>query len=305
MTYTALKNLMDEPIQLNPGHIYSYDKDKDISFSSVTEVIDTHFKPFDSKMIAGALVKNTQKYAHYSSGSELEAEWDRLRDRASEVHSQIEKYINDGKDPSAQRAKLAVDWFKKQKNKYGKEAYAEVIVFNDKSKVSGTVDLLVYHPDKEGVYIFDWKTTRDLYKSRGKGITSITNDVRDTKFEKGQLQLSMYRLLLNQLGIKVIRSYLLHLTEDGVELVQCKYLKSQVNQMIKRHKLTKPKETVEEDYWDDTAPEEDIKYYHPPQTRKIYSKQLFTEKTRDMMGSIFEWAFIIFLVWAFASQECF
>ena len=58
-----LNNLISEDIKLiEKDHKYVLGSNKGIHFRSVTEIIDSHFKPFDKWRVARALTKNNHKY---------------------------------------------------------------------------------------------------------------------------------------------------------------------------------------------------------------------------------------------------
>ena len=82
---------------------------------------------------------------------------------------------------------------------YGDNLYSEVIVYSKELKIAGTIDLIAHNNDNGKVYIFDWKTTGNLYRdNRWYGITYITKQIRDTTINQYTLQLTAYNYLLDK-----------------------------------------------------------------------------------------------------------
>lgn len=149
-------------------------------------------------------------------------EWKDIRDAGSKVHSQIDKYIKSGKIPTLQKAKNAVEWYNNTIYKYGSKRYSEVIVFSNELGVAGSMDLLVYDPDKNECSIFDWKTSKKIKKTRGKAaVTNACNGLTDCNFDQYSLQLSMYSYLLNKYhNIPITNHFMVHLTDQGVDCIK-------------------------------------------------------------------------------------
>ena len=86
--------------------------------------------------------------------------------------------------------------------------------------------------------IYDWKTTKDIFKdNRSSGITPQTKNVRDTKLNKYELQLSGYRYLLEKYhGIKIKNQFVVHLLNDGFKLYQTEYNRSLISSIFESKK---------------------------------------------------------------------
>ena len=132
-------------------------------------------------------------------------------------------------------AKIGAEWFNTNHKKYGNKIYPEVKVFSKEHELGGTVDLLIYNKEKDGCYIFDWKTSgSDIHKSKGKGITSVTSDLKDCKYTTYELQLSMYKYLLQEIhDIKIINQFMVHLKDSAVDVLKTKYYKTHCIKMLK------------------------------------------------------------------------
>lgn len=90
------------------------------------------------------------------------------------------------------------------------------------TKFCGTTDLLFYHdsPDNPGFIIGDWKTNEELTKDyqRSKGITMYSpfDDLIDEPLGHYTLQFSMYQLMLESIGLKILGRRLIWLKNDGI-----------------------------------------------------------------------------------------
>jgi len=115
----------------------------------------------------------------------------------------------------------------------------ETRVYNigEKIKYAGTFDLLVYYqnqakPDKSGLMILDWKTNADIYKDfsrmKNKMLYPPFDKMYDEPFGAYTLQLTLYNLALEKIGLKVIGRRIVWLKDDGTfEIVPVDYLKKE------------------------------------------------------------------------------
>lgn len=96
------------------------------------------------------------------------------------------------------------------------------------SKYAGTFDLLAYykHPtddSKSGLVILDYKTnvslTKDYSRNCNKMLLPPFENYYDEPLGIYTLQLGLYQIPLENLGYKIIGRRLIHLKEDGYELI--------------------------------------------------------------------------------------
>lgn len=102
---------------------------------------------------------------------------------------------------------------------------AETKVFNkDGTPYAGTFDILFYYykgknDPRNGLVVFDWKTngaiTNDFCRENGKMMKAPFNDLFDDSLSHYQLQLNLYAIPLQNLGIKVIGRRIIWLRDDG------------------------------------------------------------------------------------------
>ena len=94
-----IKELLETEITLEEdAHKYILASDKKKVFKNCTDIVDENFEPFDKNRIANKLVNNFRKYRHYSA-EELIAEWDASRDRGTLIHTELQRYIENGEQP--------------------------------------------------------------------------------------------------------------------------------------------------------------------------------------------------------------
>jgi hypothetical protein len=99
---------------------------------------------------------------------------------------------------------------------------AETKVFNrNGTPYAGTFDILFYYvnedcPSKSGLVIFDYKTNEDLFKNfRGQKLLWPFNDMLDMNASYYTLQLSLYAIPLQNIGMGVVARRLIWVKPDG------------------------------------------------------------------------------------------
>jgi ATP-dependent exoDNAse (exonuclease V) beta subunit len=245
--HNKIISLIGTDIKLIPStHQYVLASNKTLKFKSVTELIAKHFEPFDSKRIAKKLVTTHPKYARYTV-DELIAKWKAKTDRGTFVHNELEKYIEEGKEPRSKISKHGARWFDRNilgsSSTYGSECFCEVLVFDEELGVAGLIDLLVCDKKTGNAYIFDWKTSKKIDRQGYNGKTGTTNATRtlqDCRYSKYALQTTLYRYILEKrFHIPIRASYIIHLTpaqrklgKDGAQLIETEYLKMNAEKIL-------------------------------------------------------------------------
>ena len=81
---------------------------------------------------------------------------------------------------------------------------------------AGTGDIILYNKVKNYFLIADYKTNKDLFKNfKDQKLYYPFSHMLDTPFNKYQLQLSYYQLMLEQVGIPISKRLLLWLHDDA------------------------------------------------------------------------------------------
>lgn len=98
---------------------------------------------------------------------------------------------------------------------------AETKVFSRKYQYSGTFDILFYYnspngDEYSGLFIMDYKTNKDLYKNfQEETLLYPFDELINMPLNLYKLQLSLYQIPLEDIGLKTVARRILWLREDG------------------------------------------------------------------------------------------
>ena len=220
-------------------HVYKSKSNPEIDFTSVTQFVKKFFSEFDSQKISKKLVSSHPVYQHMTQ-EELLAKWEKSSEMGRIIHKEIEDYINTGKEGIEEKSKKAINYLKKNINQK-LELYPEVIVHSKKLKIAGTIDLIIYNKENDEYNLVDWKTNkaikRKAFKNK-KGIKKSTRELDDCQYIHYSLQLSLYKFLLEEDGFKNINKIsIMHLKDNEILYISCKYMKKEIQNMLKEKKL--------------------------------------------------------------------
>ena len=179
------------------NHLYEQDG---VSYQSVSEWCEQFIKPFPAETIATAISKKK-----CIDKQDILDKWSMKADFAvdygNSVHKAIEYYIKYGEIPDHSHLEKVVKEFIKL-NTY-KKLISEVIVYDEKTKIAGTIDILVALGNKE-VIIRDIKTNGDLHKEAKGKLLPPYDSLEANSINKYTLQISMYKKLAEARGLKVV-----------------------------------------------------------------------------------------------------
>lgn len=92
----------------------------------------------------------------------------------------------------------------------------ELKMFHKEHMFAGTADILLYNTITDTFIIGDYKTNKDLFKNfQNKKMLGVFNSLLDNPFNHYQIQLSLYQILFEQIGLKVSSRKLIWLKPDG------------------------------------------------------------------------------------------
>ncbi len=92
----------------------------------------------------------------------------------------------------------------------------ELQMYHKKKLYAGTADIIFYNTKTQKFIIGDYKTNKDLFKNfKGQKMLGRFSNYLDNPFNKYQIQLSYYQILLEQTGIEVSGRKLIWLKPDG------------------------------------------------------------------------------------------
>ena len=229
-----INKLVNTNITLDKSnHKYSLHSSPEITFTSVTGIVDEQFPLFDKELISKRLVRVSPKYQHLT-WEELVQEWNDIRDLGTAVHEELEAYINNDSTPKLPKAKFGKTWFDTNIDSFGDVVHSEVMVFSEELEIAGCVDLLVYNSITNECFIFDWKTSKIIdYSGKGSAITEACFDLNNCRYDKYSLQLSIYSYLLDNFhGIPINQMFMVHLTEDDADCIEAKNLHQNVESIF-------------------------------------------------------------------------
>jgi hypothetical protein len=172
----------EQTIKFNTSseHFYTVDDERYHNVSSIVSALSTKF--------------DKDKISYYVARKEKKAQedildlWDIKRELAvnfgTAVHKAVELWIKYNELPKDKYLEKIVKEFPLKRE--GLES--EKIVYCDKLKVAGTIDIV------KGKELYDIKTTPELYKSYG-NLLKPFDDLKDSPFNKYRIQLNTYRYL--------------------------------------------------------------------------------------------------------------
>jgi len=178
-------------------------------YISVTTWIHSHFEPFDAdaiitRMMASAKWPSSQYYGQ--TREEIKAGWDRTRDEAArlgtEMHEAIEVYYN-GTDDRACPSPLFLNYVKTHAAHFIPYR-TEWMVYDEEVRIAGSIDMVYEDPnvgDGKTLMIYDWKRTKEIKKTASfekYSTTECINHVPDTNFWHYVLQLNIYKAILER-----------------------------------------------------------------------------------------------------------
>ena len=208
-------NFKFDPIK----HKYTLDGEH---FISVTQFIARFHKPYETDK--WSKIKAEQAGI---SQEEMLAQLKKLNDRANEIgtatHNWIENYFNRIFQDLPSDIDV-IDRINKFNIAHGKWLYKltplkfEQRIFSKKYKIAGMMDALFGY--NGNVFIVDWKSnkqwTHDEHdKGKYEKLLSPFEDVWKNHLNEYSIQVSLYKLILKEIGIDVKASYLLHIGPES------------------------------------------------------------------------------------------
>lgn len=209
-----LETYTDPEFKFDPvKHKYTY---RGHHFISVTQFISRFHKEFDTEHWSKKKAEDRG-----IDQAEILKEWKQLNDRANEIgtatHNWIENYFN--RIYQELPADLdVIDRINKFNVAYGKHLHKltpikfEQRIFSKKWKIAGMIDSLFLF--KDSVVIFDWKTNKKFNTDQDRIFEYLLEPfghLGKNHFNEYSIQVSLYRLILREIGIDVKNCYLLHI----------------------------------------------------------------------------------------------
>lgn len=193
-------------------HIYTVDGE---ILPSVSKLITNFYEPFPK----GQAKRSADREG--ITEFEILARWratsEEACDRGNRIHDFGENYMFDRTlEPICGQEEAVVNFWN-ELPEHITPVCAELKMYHKELKYAGTADIVLYNRNNNSLIIADYKSNKDLFKNyRGKTMTGIFSHLLDCPFNKYQLQFSFYKILLEQVGIRVSELKLIWLLPSGI-----------------------------------------------------------------------------------------
>lgn len=213
-------------------------------FESVSGFIDQFKKPFDT---------NISKYVAKSRGvtqQEILNEWKSLADEGKRVGTVVHKWIEDyynginpeltGDETVDHRINLFLELHESKLNKLT-SIEQEFRVFSRDWGIAGTVDIIFELNGK--YYVGDWKTNREFKdndhpKGRRDRLLYPFEKHWNNNLTGYSLQISTYRLLLEEAGFETDGGFLISLSQTGCKLYKTLDFREELRNHLKENNFS-------------------------------------------------------------------
>lgn len=225
-------------------HLYKSNiNGQEINYISVSTLASKYFPKFESEKIAGFTAKKRG-----ISIQEVLDEWSKSGKDAciygTRVHETCEDTIlnrplrnSPCNDKEKKVFSFAINIANKLKNELDIIG-VEYLVFNEKLRIAGTIDLLAKSKTDNIYYIIDWKTNKSIdveNKYGNKGLYPVQN-LDDTNYIHYALQLGLYEYILKSTGYidknAIVKKILIHLNEVKPQKYELPNLEPYVKNII-------------------------------------------------------------------------
>lgn len=221
---------------------WSIINNEEITYISGTTFIHKFIPEFDEMRVSSMVAKKRGV-----SQQEILDEWHKKRDEScyfgTKVHETAEDVLNNRpfrntpktlqEEIVFKKAKSFATKFKTDLNILG----VEQIIFDDKLKIAGTIDLLAKSKKDGSIIIIDWKTNSEIKTQNNfeKCLFPI-NHLDNCNLFHYALQLSLYQFLLVYAGYypkdTKFRRALIHINETEGKIIEVPDLTSEIKDMI-------------------------------------------------------------------------
>lgn len=188
-------------------------------YISVSRKVEQHAPKFEANLILPySAEKQTRIREKPVSIEELREEWRQINEEACrlghETHDFMESFTGI-ETPVTPQQKAGVKFFQDYSYNY-EILFRELRMYSKKFQYAGTEDLILQHKKDKSIITADYKTNKDLFKCyKGQRLLEPFDDLEATPYNKIQLQLSYYQIMLEEIGLKVADRWLVYLKSDG------------------------------------------------------------------------------------------
>lgn len=226
------------------GHKYFIDGQlaSSLGYISTTTLIHKLFPRFDADAII-AKMRNSLSWGdskYYGlTDQEIKGLWNKNgSDAASagtEMHSNLEMWGN-GLPHNTESKEFRLFSRFRDDNPDLKPFRSEWLIFDEESKISGSVDM-IYKNDSGEFLMCDYKRSKEirLFNKLQKGCSPVTSDLDDCNLNHYSLQLGIYKAILEKnYGIEISKTFLLvlHPNQDTYLKVPTKDMSEKVTEIL-------------------------------------------------------------------------
>jgi hypothetical protein len=188
----------------------------DVKLPSVSSIIQGLTVPFDKEKILPASARLQNIPVH-----ELDWQWREKNRIACELghktHDFLEHYTG-LETPTSKQEQAGIDYIRSLAGKY-RISFRELRAFSRKYLYAGTMDLPLEVIEGNSYEIADYKTNNtDLFKAYSL-LKSPFNYLEASAYNKYQIQLTLYQMMLEEIGLRISNRRLVHLMSDGTHKV--------------------------------------------------------------------------------------
>jgi hypothetical protein len=192
---------------------------KGVKYPSVSSRIEKHCVKTDFEAILPfSAAKASREEGREVTVHEMRHRWQTINklacDLGHETHDYLEHYQGH-KTPVTPQEEAGVKFLRDILVDYD-IVFRELRMYSRRWKFAGTSDLLLRHKQRPEYIIADYKTNKDLWKNyRGKTLTDPFDYLEEHPYNKYQLQLSYYQLMLEEIGCPITGRMVVYLKADS------------------------------------------------------------------------------------------
>lgn len=224
--------------------------------NSVSALVEKHAPKFDEEFMLPHSVKkynrnleadeirNKDMQAPAMTVEMLRKQWAYIRDEACrngiETHAFMEKFTGI-QTPTSMYQRAGIKFFRDYSGEY-EILFRELRMYSRNFKYAGTEDLILQHKKTGEIITADYKTNKDLFKQyKGQRLFSPFDTLDATPYNKIQIQLSYYQIMLEEINCIVADRWLIWLKPDGnYRLFKtfnlCDILRKQMREQIEKQR---------------------------------------------------------------------
>tara|TARA_Y100000590_G_scaffold35166_1_gene38202 strand:- start:228 stop:956 length:729 start_codon:yes stop_codon:yes gene_type:complete len=205
-------------------------------YPSTSALIKQFYEPFKTDLIAGFVAKKYNK-----TKQQVLKEWQENNKKATDYGTKVHKCAEDYcLGIQSEDIPKSVIKFWDELPEYYELVFVELQMYSNEYKYAGTTDFVLLDTRDNTLVIGDYKTNKDLFKSYNNMLKPF-EIFEDSSYNKYQIQLSYYQILLEQLGFKISNRMLVWLRGDDYEI----YYPSDLTKILKIHEHEKSRYNTE------------------------------------------------------------